>query len=311
VASQWQAVDFGGPEVLQQVPLDLAAPGAGEVTIAVRAAGMNPADFKHFGPGQDRSILPLTIGYEAAGVISDLGPDTEIASGPASVGDEVVAFQILGGYASDITVKASDVFTKPANVSFPEAANLLLVGTTAAEMLHVTTVGPDDVVLLHGAAGAVGTSALQQARLLGATVIGTASRANSPEVERFGGVPVEYGSGLEDRVRALAPGGVTVALDTVGSDEAIDVSVALVPEPHRIVTIAAPARAKTDGLEWIGGSNPKSGPYRASQRERLLELAAQGVLSMPIAGTFSLDDAPAAIAALMAPHGFGKLALVA
>jgi NADPH:quinone reductase len=311
VGSQWQAEDFGGPEVLKQVPIQLAPPAAGEVTISVRAAGMNPADFKHFAPGQDRSILPLTIGYEIAGVISELGPDTQIATGSASVGDEVVAFQILGGYATDITVRASDVFAKPRNLTFPEAANLLLVGTTASEMVHVTDVGPSDVVLVHGAAGAVGNSALQQARLLGATVIGTASRANFDQVERFGGVPVEYGPGLEDRVRALAPGPVTVGLDTVGSDEAVDVSIALVADRRRLVTIANAARAKTDGLQWIGGSNPKSGPYRASQRERVLGLAAEKALSMPIARTFSLDDAPAAIAALMGPHGFGKLALVA
>ena len=97
-------------------------------------------------------------------------------------------------------LSANLVFAKPTKLSFPEAANLLLVGTTAAEMLHVTAVGTDDVVLLHGAAGAVGTSALQQARLIGATVIGTASKANFDEVARFGGVPVDYGPGLEERV---------------------------------------------------------------------------------------------------------------
>ena len=120
------------------MPIDLAPPNKGEVTIEVRAAGMNPADYKHFAAGQDRSLLPLTVGYEASGVLSALGPGTEIATGGGAVGDEVVAFQIMGAYASHVTVNASDVFAKPANLTFPEAANLLLVGTTASEMLHVT-----------------------------------------------------------------------------------------------------------------------------------------------------------------------------
>jgi NADPH:quinone reductase len=310
MAMQWLATDFGGPEVLKQVPLDLGPPKTGEVTIEVHAAGMNPADYKHFAPGQDRSLLPLTIGYEASGVISALGPEAEIATGGGAVGEEVVAFQITGAYASHVTVKASDVFAKPTQLSFPEAANLLLVGTTATEMLHVTAVGTDDVVLLHGATGAVGTSALQQARLIGATVIGTASKAHFDEIARFGGVPVDYGPGLEERVRAAAPGPVTAALDTVGTDEAIDVSLFAVADRKRIVTIAAPQRAKSDGLQWVGGSNPKSGPYRASQRARLLQMAARGDIIVPIAMTFSINDAPSAVAALMGEHPYGKLALV-
>ena len=309
MATRWLATDFGGPEVLRQVTVDVAPPGPGEVTIEVGAAGMNPADYKHFAPGQDRSLLPLTIGYEVAGVVTALGPGTHLAGG-GTAGDEVVAFQITGGYASAVTVKASDVFGKPAALSFAEAANLLLVGATAAEMLHVTGVADGDVVLLHGAAGAVGTSALQQACLLGAQVIGTAAEANFDAVRRYGGVPVRYGAGLEERVRAAAPGGISVALDTVGSAEAIDVSLAVVSDRHRIVTIAAPDRAKAGGVQWIGGSNPASGRYRAAQRTRLLELATDGHIRVPIAQTFALADAQAAVAALMGRHPYGKLALV-
>jgi NADPH:quinone reductase-like Zn-dependent oxidoreductase len=312
MATRWLATDFGGPEVLKQAPIELGPPKEGEVTIEVRAAGMNPADYKHFAPGQDPSVLPLTVGYEVSGVIAAIGPDTEIAGGGGGAeGDEVVAFQIIGGYASHVTIKASDVFPKPAGLSFPEAANLLLVSTTAAEMLHVTGVQNGDVILLHGAAGAVGGSALQQARLLGATVIGTASKANFDEIERFGGVPVEYGPGLEERVRLATSESVTVALDTVGTDEAIDASLASVADRARIVTIASPGRAKSDGLQWIGGSNPKSGPFRASQRARLLQMAADGHLTIPIGAVYPMDDAPSAVAALMGKHPFGKLALVA
>ncbi len=199
MAIQWVATDFGGPEVLHQRTLVLPPPGDGEVTIEVRAAGMNPADFKHIGPGQDPRLLPLTLGYEVAGLVTAIGPGTALASGGGAVGDEVVAWQILGGYATALTVSAADVFAKPAALDFAQAANLLLVGTTASEMLHVTKVTTGDTVLLHGAAGAVGTSVLQQARLLGARVIGTASAANFDHVRRYGATPVEYGPGLEDR----------------------------------------------------------------------------------------------------------------
>jgi NADPH:quinone reductase len=311
VATQWVATDFGGPEVLQQRAVELGPPGPGEVTIEVRAAGMNPADYRHFAPGQDKSLLPLTVGYEVAGVITAIGPGAQLASGGGAVGDEVVAFQILGGYASAVTVRANDVFAKPVALDFPQAANLLLVGTTASEMLHVTGVSAGDVVLLHGAAGAVGTSALQQARLLGATVIGTAGPADFDAVRRLGGIPVQYGDGLQERVRAAAPDGISAALDTVGSDEAADVSLAVVRDRRRIVTIAAHGRASTDGIVWISGSNPASGRYRSSQRAPLLQLAAEGRITVPIGATFPLDDAPAAVAALMGRHPYGKLALVA
>ena len=308
--TRWVAVDFGGPEVLRRVPVDVPAPGGGEVTIEVRAAGMNPADYKHFGPGQDPGLLPLTVGYEAAGVISAIGPGTEIASGGGRAGDEVVAFQILGGYASAITVDAVDVFAKPPGLSFAEAASLLLVGTTAAEMLDVTEVRDGDVVLVHGAAGGVGTSVVQQARLLGATVIGTASKSSFDSVRRFGAIPVAYGPGLRERVRAVAGDRIDAALDCVGTSEAIDVSLAAVPDTKRIVSTAAFDRA-ADGIQLTGAGNPRSGPYRAAQRARLLGLAASGQLTVPIGETFPMDDAPAAVAALMGRHPYGKLALVA
>jgi NADPH:quinone reductase len=311
LATQWVATDFGGPEVLAQVPIEPAAPESGEVAIEVRAAGMNPADFKHFASGPDRSVLPLTIGYEAAGVIAAIGPGTQIAGGGGKTGDPVVAFQIVGGYATHITVRAADVFAKPPRLTFPEAANLLLVATTASEMLHVTGVGVGDVILVHGAAGSVGSSVLQQARMLGATVVGTASRANFEMVERWGALPVEYGPGLEDRVRSISPGPITAALDTVGADEAVDVSLATVRDRARIVTIAAAERARNDGLQWIGGSNADSGPYRAAQRARLLALAAEGEIGVAIGMTFPMNDAPTAVATLMGRHPYGKLALEA
>jgi NADPH:quinone reductase len=309
-AQRWVAKDFGGPQVLGLISVDLPAPGAGEVTVEVRASGMNPADYKHFGAGQDRGLLPLTVGYEVAGVIAALGSNTEIASGGGAVGDEVVVFQITDGYSSAVNARAGDVFAKPSTLSFPQAANLLLVGTTAAETLQVVGVAADETVLVHGAAGAVGTSVVQQARLLGANVVGTADERDFEHVRAFGATPVQYGAGLEQRVREAAPAGVDAAIDTVGVDEAVDVSLALVADRRRIASTAAFGRVEQDGFQVVGASNPKSGPFRAKARTAILELAAQGKLTVPIGQTFPFAEVPAAVQALREAHPYGKLALV-
>jgi NADPH:quinone reductase-like Zn-dependent oxidoreductase len=306
---QWVATDFGGPDVLEQREIDVPAPGPGQVTVAVRAVGMNPADFKHFGPGQDKALLPLTVGYEAAGVITAVGPDTRIATGPAAPGDAVIVFQITDGYSTAITVPAADVFAKPAGLPFPEAANLLLAGVTAAEMVNAAGVTEGDTVLLHGAAGAVGLSALQQLRLAGVTVIGTASPSNFDLVRHLGGTPVAYGPGLRERVLQAAPDGLAAALDTVGSDEAVDVSLALLEGPQRLVSIAAFARA-ADGFVILAGGDPRSAHFRAEARARIIDLAAGGDLTVPMDRVFPFAQAPQAVTRLAGRHPSGKIALV-
>jgi NADPH2:quinone reductase len=304
------AYEPGGPDTWQLVELDVPAPGPGEVTIQVRAAGMNPADVKHVAEGTDASRLPVAIGYEVAGVIEAMGPGAEIANGGGQVGDEVLAFRTNGGYATAVTVPAADVFAKPSTIGFAEAANLLLAGTTAADMLRTAAVGPGDTVLLHAASGAVGVSVLQQARLIGARVIGTASPGRFDVVRGFGGEPVAHGDGLEQRVRELAPDGIDVALDAIGTDEAVDVSLALVEDRRRVVTIAAKPRADAEGFVAIGGAMPDSARFRDAARARLIELAASGELVVPVARTYPLADAREALADLMGGHAGGKVALV-
>jgi NADPH:quinone reductase len=306
-ARKWIAMDFGGPEALRNVEVEVAAPRSGQVTIEVRAAGMNPADAKHIAPGQDRKLLPLDLGYEVAGVVTEVGGSQ---SGPVNVGDEVIAALVTGGYATAMTVPVTDVFAKPKPLSFAQSANLMLVGTTAADLLHASRAGKGDTILLNGAAGAVGASVLQQARVLGVRVVGTAGPENFDLVRQLGGIPVEYGPGLLDRVREAAPAGVDAALDTVGSDEAGDVSLTVVADKTRVVTIVAAARAKSDGYVFIGASNPESGPFRAKARSRVAALAESEDLTVPMAHTFAFDDAPAAFAMLTGRHPAGKLALV-
>lgn len=302
-ATRWVARAFGGLDVLAFEATDVLQPGPDEVTIEVRAAGMNPADFKHIRTG-DPGTLPIPIGYEVAGVVTEVGQDVR----NTAVGDEVLAFRIRGGYASSVTVPARDVFVKPPGLGFPEAANLLLAGTTAADMLRITGVRPGETVLVHGASGAVGVSVVQQARLLGARVIGTSSDGNVGLLDRFGAEPVAYGDGLEQRVRALAPEGVDVALDTVGTDEAVEVSLRVLKDATRVATTAAQHRAAEAGLMLVRGE--ESTAYRDSVRAELIALAADGKLIVPVARTFPLSAAIEALELLKGGHPGGKLALV-
>jgi len=309
-ARQWRATRWGGPETWEFAEVEVPEPRQGEVTIEVRAAGVNPADFKHVSAPREGLELPVPIGYEVAGVIAAIGPDTEIASGGGAVGDAVVAFRIQGGYATAVTVPAKDVFAKPARLADEEAANLLLVGTTAAQMLDVTHVRAGETILVHGASGAVGVSILQQAAEIGARVIGTASEASFARVRRFGGLPIAYGPGLAERATEAAQGPIAAALDTVGTDEAIDVSLELVPDRLRIVTIVAAQRAQQEGFHAVFGAQPESQAFRDSVRGPLLELAGSGRLQVPMARTYPLADAPEALAFLKEGHPGGKLALL-
>lgn len=299
----------GAPNELVVQETALPGPGAGQVQVAVRAAGLNPADLNMIEQTRPRST-PQPLGFECSGVVQEVGAGASTAGRQLRVGDEVIVYLMVGAFASVVNVPADDVFPKPTTLDFPAAANLFLVGLTAAEMLHVTGVTRGDTILVHGASGATGVSAVQQARLLGVRVLGTASEKNFALLQGYGAEPIAYGPGLEDRVRQLAVDGVDAALDCVGTDEALLTSVALVPDRSRIVSIANPGRSAELGVRYIVGSNPESYQYRNSQRERVLELAARGELEVPVARTFPLSSATEAFDLLRTKHPGGKLALV-
>ena len=252
----------------------------------------------------------MPIGYELAGVVTAIGPDAEFGSGGGAVGDEVLAFRIRAGYSTLVTVAAKDVFAKPASLPLPEAPNLLLAGTTAADMLRLADVPAGSSILVHGGSGAVGVMLLQQAAMHGLTVIATASERNEDLIRRFGGVPTTYGPGLVDRVRALAPDGITAAFDTVGTDEAVDVSLELVPDRSKVVTIAASHRALAEGFLASGGSMPATAAYRDRVRAELIALAGAGRLVVPMGRTFPLGNAVDALELIKTGHPGGKLALI-
>ena len=305
-----QAGAYGGVEQLEVVEVPLPEPGAGQVRVTVLAAGVNPADAKTLRGefGRDESKLPLRLGTEVSGLVTALGEGVE----GVAVGDEVIVSSARGGFADDVIAAASTVYPKPADVSFEEASGLLLVGATAWHLLEATGVREGETVLVHGASGGVGSAVVQLARLRGARVIGTAGAHSADRVRESGAEPVEYGDGLEDRVRSLAPDGVDVALDTVGTDEAVDVSLALVAHRARIATIAAFPRAQAEGFLALGGgpgADPGTAIRRAAKPE-LLRLAEEGRYRVEVTRTFPLEQAADALRFLAEGHPGGKVVLL-
>jgi NADPH2:quinone reductase len=297
-ATAVMATAYGGPEVLALREAPLPEPGPGEVLLEVRAAGVNPVDWKRYSGafGTDPAELPMRLGFEAAGVAD---------------GREVIAFRIAGAYATHVVVPESALVPKPAALSWEQAGGLMLAGVTAVHCLVATSVGEQDTLLLHAASGGVGLMVVQIALARGARVIGTASERHHDRLRALGAEPVAYGPGLADRVRALAPDGVDAAIDAVGTDEAIDVSLELVPNRSRITTIAAFDRAADAGIKALGGG-PGADPgteIRDAARFELVEFAERGRLTVD-ARAFPLADVAAAHAAGIAGRADGKLVLV-
>jgi NADPH2:quinone reductase len=313
------ATAYGDPSVLSVIDEALRDPGPGEVLIEVRAAGTNPVDYKLYSGafGRDPARLPMRLGFEAAGVVTAVGfdPDgraVEGPGGPISPGDEVIAYRIDGAYADRVVVAASAVLPKPAGMSFEQASGLMLTGTTAVHALTAARVGRGDTVLVHGGAGGVGLMAVQLAVRAGADVIATASEGRHARLRELGAEPVRYGSGLVDRVRALAPDGIDAALDMVGTDEALDASVELVADRRRIATVAGFGRAPELGIQALGGG-PGADPgtdIRSAARMELVHRVEAGELVVDIAAVHPLADAAAAHRELAAGHAHGKVVLV-
>lgn len=310
------ATAYGGPEVLAVLDVEQPLPGAGQVLIEVQAAGTNPFDHKVYSGtmGRDPALLPMRLGAEVAGVVGALGEGvgTDSTGAPLAVGDAVIGYRVVGGYASQVIAGAQNVFARPENLTAEQAAGLLLTGVTAAHLLTATRVGPGDTVLIHGAAGGVGSMATQLAVVRGARVIGTASTGRHEAIRALGGEPVSYGTGLAERVRDLAPGGLDAALDTVGTDEAVDTSLELVADRSRIATIAAFGRAPGLGIQLLGGgagADPGTA-IRAAARAELVALAGQGRLTVSVDRSFALDDVAAAHTYLATGHVRGKVVLL-
>lgn len=304
------ATAYGGPEVLEVVEVPDPEPGPGEVVVEVRAAGVNPADWKSYSGkwGTDPEALPLPLGFEAAGVIREVGEDVD----GVDAGDEVIAYPARGAYTERLVVSSEAVVPKPPGLDWIPAGGLLLVGVTAWHALSAVDLQEGDTVLVHGGAGGVGTMLIQLAVHRGGRVLATGRPDNHDYLRGLGAEPVEYGPGLADRVRGLLNDGtLNAAVDAVGTDEALDTSVELVADRGRIATIANAERGHQLGVRVLGGSPgaDRGTEVRRAAREPLAELAASGDLKVTIATTYHLADAAAAHRALLDGHIRGKIVL--
>ncbi|GAA4900653.1 NADP-dependent oxidoreductase [Streptomonospora salina] len=293
---------FGAPEVLHPVRIETPRPGPGQALVRVRAAGVNPVDckirrgdFADTGPRH----FPHRLGNEFAGTVVALGPDNP-AESTVAVGTDVLGSASAQAYTESLAVDIAGLAVKPPSLPWEMAAGLPAAGQTARTALSRLNVGAGDVVLVHAAAGGVGTMAVQLAGELGARVIGTAGEANHAYLRGLGATPVSYGPGLTERVRTVAPGGVDAALDLVGG-EAVTTSLALVGERRRIGTTVDQHAVEEYGVQRMGGRS-----YAALHE--VADLAAADRLTLPVR-TFPLGEAASAHRAVETGHVRGKVVL--
>ncbi|WP_024799834.1 NADP-dependent oxidoreductase [Nocardia sp. BMG51109] len=296
---------FGGPEVLQvrEVPEPHAGPG--EVRVRVTAAGLNPMDWgiaaRPEVAAQFGITVPSGFGYDFAGVVDEIGTGAE----GFAVGERVYG-GALGRAAADFVVLATpggpteSLWHTPEGIADEVAATLPVAGMTAAAALAAIDLRSGDTVLIGGAAGGVGVFAVQLAKLAGARVIGTASQSTFEFLRQFGTEPVAYGAGLADRVRALAPGGVTAATDLFGTETA-ETALALGVPPERISTIAAGPNPPV-GVRPTGGFDASP-----DATARITDAILAGEITVPIAATFPIEKIRDAVTAQAERHVHGKI----
>lgn len=286
--------ELGGPEVLTLIDIDVPAPSPGEVAVRVEAVGVNPLDLKlRSGLRVSPPITqPRRVGSDAAGVVTAVGDGVE----GYRPGDAVIVWGAHGAYATDLVVPSAHVVRRPEGVSAAQGAALGIPIGTAYQTVRSLAIGADDTVLVHAASGAVGQAVVQFARLYGATVLGTTSDRRADRVRELGATPLPYGAGVVERVRELAPQGVTVAIDLVGTDEALEQSIALVADKSRIATLVRGADASGLGIRAFSGGSPEplTGQQQAWRAEAIpvaAALIARGAFSVELGPELPLADA--------------------
>ncbi|WP_328861342.1 NADP-dependent oxidoreductase [Streptomyces sp. NBC_00306] len=293
--------EFGGPEVLRLVETAKPQPGPGQVRVRVAAAGVNPLDHK-IRNGWMQAVfptpLPATPGAEFAGTVDAVGEGVT----DTAVGDEVLGWTATGAYAQ--YALSSSYAPKPAGLDWTAAAALPVATETAARVLALLGVRSGETLLVHGAAGVVGATAVQLAVAAGAEVVGTASPANHDYVRSLGATPVAYGEGLVGRVRAVAPRGVDAVFDAAGKGALPDSIELRGGTAERIVTIADP-EAGTYGVTF--SANTVEAPEPALFEHA--RLAADGTLRVTIVETFPLAEAAKAQTLSETGHAPGKIVI--
>ncbi|WP_181796357.1 NADP-dependent oxidoreductase [Streptomyces sp. WELS2] len=295
---------YGGPEVLEYGELRDPKVGPDQVLVEVRAAAVNPVDWKCREGYLDSlldPVFPVIPGWDVGGVVVRPGAAvTEFSPGDEVIGYVREDFLSRGTCAEYVAAPVRTLARKPRTLSFEEAAGLPLAGLTAYQVLvKALQVKRGETVLVHAAAGGVGSLAVQIAAHLGARVLGTAGEANHDYVRTLGGEPVAYGEGLAERVRGLAPEGVDAIFDTVGGDT-LTVSAGLLAPEGRLASITDP------GVREYGGRYVFVRPD-ADDLARLSEWADQGVLSVHVQQAFPLERTAEAHRLNQEGHTRGKI----
>ncbi|WP_035805626.1 NADP-dependent oxidoreductase [Kitasatospora mediocidica] len=298
---------YGGPEAVEYVELPDPKVGPDSVLVRVRAAGVNPVDWKVREGYLDAVMdvhFPLVMGWDMAGVVERVGPAvTEFRPG-----DEVIGYVRKdavehGTYAELVSAPVRCLARKPPSLDWAQAGGLPLAGLTAYQgLVKALRVRAGETVLVHAAAGGVGGFAVQIAAALGARVIGTASERNHAYLRSLGAEPVAYGEGLAERVRALAPQGVDAAYDLVGGD-AVEVSLGLVADPSRIASVANHEVLAAGGHYVFVRAD-------GADLAALGELVETGKVRVTVASTFPLAQAASAQALSAEGRTRGKIVLM-
>jgi NADPH:quinone reductase-like Zn-dependent oxidoreductase len=293
---------YGGIDVLKVVEVERPIAGPEKVLVRVKAAGINPGEASiRKGLFAERwpSTFPSGQGSDLAGIVEELGPGvTNVA-----VGDEVIGFtNTRSSQAEFVVVEAGDLVPRPANVSWAQAGALFVAGTTAYAAVRSVALDAGDTVVVSGAAGGVGSLAVQLAKNADARVIGLAGAANHKWLADHGVIPITYGDGVEDRIRAA--GKVDAFIDTFGGGY-VELALKLGVAKSRIDTIIDFAAAAKFGVKTEGN-------HEAANAEVLAQLAgllAAGRLEIPIAKVYPLDDVREAYRELEQRHTRGKIVL--
>ena len=299
-----QFAEYGAPDVLRVIDAPAPTAGQGQVRVAVRAAGVNPIDAKTVEGLMRNEIaltLPAGVGADVSGVVDQVGPGVS----EFAVGDEVLGSSVTPSFAEYALAEPTSLVRKPHDIAWEVAGSLAGAGGTAYAVLKQLHVKAGETLLIHGAAGGVGTFAVQLAAARGVTVIGTASERNHDYLRSIGAIPVTYGDGLLERVRSVAPQGVDAVLDASGRGE-IPVSIQLTGTPERVLTLVAFDAADTGIQIHTGGGGSDLGD---GLRE-IVGLIEQRRLTVSISRTFPLTEIASALKTSSAGHVTGKIVIL-
>ncbi|MER5406164.1 NADP-dependent oxidoreductase [Streptomyces sp. NPDC002769] len=292
--------EYGAPDVLRPSEVTPPEPAPGQVRIRVRAASVNPLDLKIRSGLMAKAVparFPVVPGLDAAGVVDAVGEGAG-----AAVGDEVLGAAVGGSYAEYALLERP--VPRPRTLSWEVAASLVTVGETASRVLRQLGARAGQTLLVHGAAGSVGTIAVQLAVARGIAVVGTVGEHDVERLTALGATAVRYGGGWPDRVTAAAPEGVDFVLDASGAGVLAD-SVALAGDSARVITIADLSAADHGVRFSAGGADHAEDPL-----PQLVRLAAAGGLDIPVWRTYPLDQAVIAHRDIEARRNKGKVVLL-